>query len=172
MGPKSTCGARGASSSFPCSETRGGALISAHRCIFLELFARRPVFQGQDEIHQLDVIFKTVGTPSPDSWPGLQDLPWYELVKPKVVIESQLRSSFSKCVPAPCFLMETRLMRRSRWLSPAGLDVAERLLSMDPAKRPTADEALQMAYFREDPLPEMPDVCVFSFFLSWFCDQD
>ncbi|KAL8277113.1 hypothetical protein RQP46_010441 [Phenoliferia psychrophenolica] len=109
-------------------------------CIFLELFARRPVFQGQDEIHQLEVIFKVTGTPSVASWPGLQDLPWYELVKPRTVLPSLLRDSFQK------------------WLSPAGLDVAERLLSMDPAKRPTADEARDMEYFREDPQPEMPDV--------------
>ena len=68
------------------------------RCIFLELFARRPVFQGQDEIHQLEVIFKVTGTPSVATWPTLQDLPWYELVKPKTVIESRLRETFSKCV--------------------------------------------------------------------------
>lgn len=66
------------------------------RCIFLELFARRPVFQGQDEIHQLEVIFKITGTPNEETWPTLTDLPWYELVKPKVVIESRLRESFSK----------------------------------------------------------------------------
>ena len=66
------------------------------RCIFLELFARRPVFQGQDEIHQLEVIFRMTGTPKEETWPTLTDLPWYELVKPKEVIESKLRESFSK----------------------------------------------------------------------------
>ncbi|GAA5943965.1 hypothetical protein JCM1841_004932 [Sporobolomyces salmonicolor] len=110
-------------------------------CIFLELFARRPVFQGQDEIHQLEVIFKITGTPSVETWPGVQDLPWYELVKPTAVLPSQLRPIFSK------------------WLTPAGLDVAERLLSLDPAGRPTADEALQMDYFTtEEPKPELPDI--------------
>ncbi|BGP50149.1 kinase subunit of RNA polymerase II carboxy-terminal domain kinase I [Rhodotorula kratochvilovae] len=108
-------------------------------CIFLELFARRPIFPGQDEIHQLDVIFKLTGTPNVETWPGLHDLPWYELVKPKEVIEPQLRQTFSK------------------YLSPAGLDVADALLALDPARRPTADEALRMAYFTtEDPRPEMP----------------
>jgi CTD kinase subunit alpha len=68
------------------------------RCIFLELFARRPVFQGQDEIHQLDVIFKTTGTPSVATWPTLRNLPWYELVKPKLVVESKLREVYSKYV--------------------------------------------------------------------------
>jgi len=28
-------------------------------CIFPELFTGRPVFQGQDEIHQLDAIFRS-----------------------------------------------------------------------------------------------------------------
>ncbi|GAA5841286.1 hypothetical protein JCM3766R1_005015 [Sporobolomyces carnicolor] len=109
-------------------------------CIFLELFARRPVFQGQDEIHQLEVIFKITGTPSRENWPGVQDLPWYELVKPKTGLPSQLRSAFSK------------------WISPAGLDVAESLLSLDPRGRPTAADALRMDYFvAEDPKPEPPD---------------
>lgn len=72
------------------------------RCIFLELFARRPVFQGQDEIHQLEVIFKVTGTPDVETWPNLIDLPWYELVKPKAAIESKLRETFSKYVlPSP-----------------------------------------------------------------------
>lgn len=68
------------------------------RCIFLELFARRPVFQGQDEIHQLEVIFKVTGTPSVANWPALRNLPWYELVKPPVTIESQLREMYAKFV--------------------------------------------------------------------------
>ncbi|GAA5825334.1 hypothetical protein JCM11251_006940 [Rhodosporidiobolus azoricus] len=108
-------------------------------CIFLELFARRPVFQGQDEIHQLEVIFKLTGTPSIENWPGLYDLPWYELVKPKEVLPSRLRETFSK------------------WLTPAGLDAAEQMLCLDPAGRPTADEALRLPYFTtEEPAPEPP----------------
>lgn len=63
-------------------------------CIFLELFTRRPVFQGQDEIHQLDVIYKIMGTPSEAAWPQLKSLPWYELVKPKKEIPSSFRSTF------------------------------------------------------------------------------
>lgn len=77
-------------------------MIGLRRCIFLELFARRPVFQGQDEIHQLDVIFKTTGTPSVSTWPTLLDLPWYELVKPKAVLVSCLRENYSKYgLPTP-----------------------------------------------------------------------
>lgn len=107
----------------------------------MELFVKRPVFQGQDEIQQLDVIFKITGTPDIATWPGLHDLPWYELVKPKARTESKLRDTFSK------------------YLSPGALDVAERLLALNPQTRPSAHETLKMPYFTtEDPPPVLPDI--------------
>ncbi len=54
----------------------------------LELFVRKPIFQGQDEISQLDVIYSLMGTPNEDMWPGVATLPWWELVKPKETRES------------------------------------------------------------------------------------
>ena len=63
-------------------------------CIMLELFIRKPVFQGNDEIHQLEVIFNTMGTPRAENWPGLGGLPWYDLVKPKVDYPSRLVEMF------------------------------------------------------------------------------
>jgi CTD kinase subunit alpha len=101
----------------------------------LELFTKKPVFQGNDEIHQLDVIHKILGTPVPERWPGLADLPWYELVKPREVIHDHFRELFQK------------------WLSPAGLDLAERLLTYDPAQRVTAVDALKAPYFRQENPP-------------------
>ena len=62
----------------------------------LELFTKKPVFQGNDEIHQLDVIFKILGTPTLVRWPGVNSLPWYELVKPKDVIPNHFRELFQK----------------------------------------------------------------------------
>jgi CTD kinase subunit alpha len=108
-------------------------------CIMLELFTKKPVFQGNDEIHQLDVIYRILGTPSTERWSGLTALPWYELVKPKDVIHGHFRELFS------------------RWLSPAALDLAERLLAYDPTQRVTALEALEAPYFKEEqPPPELP----------------
>ena len=66
------------------------------RCIMLELFTKKPVFQGTDEIHQLDVIYKVLGTPTPERWPGVTTMPWYELVKPKEVIPNPFRDLFKK----------------------------------------------------------------------------
>ena len=64
----------------------------------LELFTKKPVFQGNDEIHQLDVIYRIVGTPVVEQWPGMTSLPWYELVKPKDFIPNHFRQLFEKCV--------------------------------------------------------------------------
>ncbi|CAL1700678.1 unnamed protein product [Somion occarium] len=108
-------------------------------CIMLELFTKKPVFQGNDEIHQLDVIYRILGTPTPERWPGVASLPWYELVKPKDHIPNHFRELFQK------------------WLSPAGLDLAEHLLTFNPANRANAVQALEATYFKQElPAPELP----------------
>lgn len=67
-------------------------------CIMLELFTKKPIFQGNDEIHQLDVVYKILGTPTVERWPGVTSLPWYELVKPKDFIPNHFRELFQKYV--------------------------------------------------------------------------
>lgn len=62
----------------------------------LEMFCGKPILQGNDEIHQLEVIHGLMGTPREEDWPEVRDLPWYELVKPKVEIRSKFREAFSK----------------------------------------------------------------------------
>lgn len=110
-------------------------------CIMLELYCKKPVFQGNDEIHQLDVIYKILGTPTTKDWPSLSDMPWYELIKPK---------------PKDAFRNRFRDIFQ-RWLSPAALDLAERLLTYDPARRVTADQALEAPYFTQElPSPVLP----------------
>ncbi|KAL0949523.1 hypothetical protein HGRIS_009574 [Hohenbuehelia grisea] len=108
-------------------------------CIMLELFTKRPVFQGNDEIHQLDVIYKIIGTPSPERWRGLIGLPWYELIKPREVIQNNFRALFQK------------------WMSSAALDLAEKLLTYDPSQRFTAIQAMAAPYFTQElPREAMP----------------
>jgi CTD kinase subunit alpha len=62
----------------------------------LELFTKKPVFQGNDEIHQLHVIFKILGAPTVDRWPGLSNLPWYELIRPKEPLANRFREYFQR----------------------------------------------------------------------------
>ena len=44
-------------------------------CIFAELANNAPLFPGDCEIHQLFLIFKSLGTPNEELWPGVQELP-------------------------------------------------------------------------------------------------
>ncbi|KAG7096926.1 hypothetical protein E1B28_004327 [Marasmius oreades] len=109
-------------------------------CIMLELFTKKPVFQGNDEISQLDVIYRIIGTPNRERWADVANLPWYELVKPKDAIPNHFRELFRK------------------WMSPAALDLAERLLDYNPAQRITASQALDTPYFSTEMPPPSPPV--------------
>lgn len=109
-------------------------------CIFLELFVKKPIFQGNDEIHQIEVIFRVLGTASEEQWPTLSSMPWYEMLKFPTVMENIFPQSFKK------------------WLSPAALDVAMKMLTYDPRRRITAKDAMDEPYFKEEePQAEAPE---------------
>ncbi|KAL0145016.1 CMGC/CDK/CRK7 protein kinase [Mucor lusitanicus] len=108
-------------------------------CIMLEFFTGKAVFNGQDEVSQIDSIYKIMGTPSVETWPTVKELPWYEMVRPAENYVSKFRESYQSL------------------LSPGALELSEALLSMDPLKRPTATQALEFSYFKqESPEPVMP----------------
>lgn len=52
-------------------------------CIFGEMILRRPLFPGDSEIDQLFRIFRLLGTPDEESWPGVKELPNYKTKFPK-----------------------------------------------------------------------------------------
>ncbi|KAG9348691.1 hypothetical protein JZ751_029008, partial [Albula glossodonta] len=47
-------------------------------CIFAEMVTKRPLFPGDSEIDQLFRIFKKLGTPNEEVWPGVSRLPDYK----------------------------------------------------------------------------------------------
>ncbi|RKP25934.1 kinase-like domain-containing protein [Syncephalis pseudoplumigaleata] len=108
-------------------------------CILLELLTGKPPFQGHDEISQLEQIYQVMGAPNPQTWPQVVDLPWYHLIRPKEAYPSIFHERYASI------------------LSPGTFALAEQLLSMNPAHRPTAQQALAHAYFTEAPLPCSPD---------------
>jgi cyclin-dependent kinase 7 len=51
--------------------------IWAMGCVFAELMLRRPWFTAETDIKQLQAIFAELGTPTPEQWEGMSDLPSY-----------------------------------------------------------------------------------------------
>lgn len=112
-------------------------------CIFGEFLSMKPIFPGQSESDQLNLIFKYLGTPNNRIWPGYDDLP---LVK-KIKFEDHPYNNLSKVfVDIP----------------KSGFDLANRLLTYCPDKRITAERALNHPFFTEAPLPIDP-----SLFPTW-----
>ncbi|XP_075484658.1 cyclin-dependent kinase G-2-like [Primulina tabacum] len=111
-------------------------------CIMSELLSKEPLFNGKTEVEQLDKIFKILGTPNETIWPGFSKLPGVKVnfVKHKYNL---LRRKF----PATSFT-------GSPVLSDAGFDLLNKLLTYDPDKRITAEEALNHPWFHEVPLPK------------------
>ncbi|XP_010550725.1 PREDICTED: cyclin-dependent kinase G1-like [Tarenaya hassleriana] len=113
-------------------------------CIMAELLSRNPLFQGKggSDIDQLRKIFALLGTPSETSWPGFSSLPGA-----KANFVTQPYNLLRKKFPAASFT-------GSPVLSDLGFDLLSRLLSCDPEKRLTVDEALNHDWFQEVPLPK------------------
>lgn len=103
--------------------------------IFGELLLMKALFQGKNEKDQLDKIFKDLGTPNEKIWPDYKEMP---LVK---------KLTF------PEFPYNTLRSRFGPYLTDSGFDLLMRLLTYDPARRISAEDALKHKYFDESPLP-------------------
>ncbi|KAI8925355.1 kinase-like domain-containing protein [Entophlyctis helioformis] len=106
-------------------------------CIIVELFSKAAIFQGRTEIEQLEAIFRVCGTPTVDVWPDITSLSWYGLLH------------FD---PTPRRVEATL---RKYGMSAQALRLVDSLLMLDPAKRPTAAQALAHPYFTT----EAPHAC-------------
>lgn len=106
-------------------------------CVMVEIFTRRAIFAGDGtELSQLEKIYNILGTPNRQDWPGLVDMAWFELLRPTAKRKSVFAEKYQDEV------------------TPAAYDLLSAMFCYDPAKRPTAAEALQHAYFTtEEPLP-------------------
>ncbi|KAG0223062.1 kinase-like domain-containing protein [Mortierella sp. GBAus27b] len=112
-------------------------------CIFAELVNNEPLLPGRSEAEQLEKTFKLLGMPNEKIWPGYSKLPFASHV--------------------PNFVQPYNLLRsRLPYLTENGLDLMSRMLTYNPAKRITAEEALQHPYFSEAPPPKHP-----SMFPTW-----
>ena len=118
-------------------------------CIFAELVLTQPLLAGQGEIDQVKRIFELLGTPDDESWPGHAELHYFKKVKPRRQPFNRLKDKFKKVGFAA---------GAKGVLSEAGVDLLNKMLILNPAKRITAKEALKHKYFTEDPQPKAHDM--------------
>lgn len=97
-------------------------------CIFAELLVGRPILQGKTEVDQLKLVFGLVGMPTEETWPGFSKLPGAK----DIVLEEKYF----------CPLQE-----RFKNFPQHAVDLLQKLLTLDPAKRITAAEAMDHDYF-------------------------
>ncbi|KAJ3215078.1 kinase subunit of RNA polymerase II carboxy-terminal domain kinase I [Dinochytrium kinnereticum] len=122
-------------------------------CIMAEMLLKKPIFPGNDEISQLDHIWKVCGTPTEESWPGIETMPWWSMMRPKQMSarclrEMMKRFAFWICVTYLGFI---------RLIVGEGFKLLDSLLQMDPGRRPSALDALNHSYFSDEhPRPCLP----------------
>ncbi|TFY60216.1 hypothetical protein EVJ58_g5294 [Rhodofomes roseus] len=99
-------------------------------CIFAEMVMRgHPLFPGDSEIDQIFKIFRVLGTPSEEIWPGVSQLPDY-----KPTFPHWSPQDLSDHVPL---------------LDEGGLDLLRAMLTYDTSKRISAKRARVHPYFEE-----------------------
>lgn len=111
-------------------------------CIFGELLTREPLLQGRNEVDELTKIFELCGIPTEESWPGFRRLPNARSLRLPSSGAGGARQNNS-----------TGSVIRAKFplLTAAGAGLLNSLLSLNPAKRPSAAEMLAHDYFRQDP---------------------
>lgn len=98
-------------------------------CIFAEMANGRPLVAGTSETDQLDKIFRLLGTPTVQDYPGIVDLPEYSADLPPY--------------PPPMGGLASLVSG----LDVEGIGLLGKMLQYDPARRVTAQQALEHPFF-------------------------
>lgn len=96
-------------------------------CIFMELMDRKPLFPGRDHVHQLRLLMELIGTPSE------ADLGF-------------LNENAKRCIRQLPPYNRQSLTEKFPHVHPAAIDLVEKMLTFDPRKRITVEEALAHPY--------------------------
>ncbi|XP_065832139.1 cyclin-dependent kinase 8-like [Oscarella lobularis] len=125
--------------------------IWAIGCIFAELLTTEPIFcSRQEDIRtstpyhreQLERIFSIMGYPKEKDWEDIRKMPEYQKMTTDFKPTQFTASSLSRYMEKHKIRSDTRAFQ-----------LLLKLLTMDPIKRITAEQAMQDPYFSEDQQP-------------------
>jgi serine/threonine protein kinase len=122
-----------------CKTYTYGVDVWSTGCIFGELLQRKPLFPGEDYIHQLQIINEYLGSPSEDDM---------------MFISSEKAKRFMRSLPRKQGVPFDRIFPNC---NPLAIDLLRRMLTFDPAKRITVDEALAHPYLANFATPDSPN---------------
>ncbi|GAA5948630.1 hypothetical protein JCM3765_004949 [Sporobolomyces pararoseus] len=111
-------------------------------CILLEMFKRSPIFPGNSDLHQAQLIFAACGPPTDESMPGWRLLPGIEGFDKS---QQQWKNS-GRTIRADASHYDTEIFA----------DLLDKILALDPKRRLTANEALDHDWFWSEPFPTEP----------------
>lgn len=103
-------------------------------CILAELELGRPLMPGKTEADQMDLISRTIGTPSEAKWPEVSKMPFYD---------QMLRHAPQSYTSS----LKSVVGSGGVTLSEAALSLLDRVLVADPSMRASAKVALNSKYF-------------------------
>ena len=99
-------------------------------CLFGEMLNGAPLFPGSNDLHQVSKISEYLGSPTPENWPSIVDLPDYD----KIIFESKAPLDLGSVFPDA---------------SKSEVQLLTKALRYD--QRATAESLLNSPYFTEYP---------------------
>ncbi|GMT03928.1 hypothetical protein PENTCL1PPCAC_26102 [Pristionchus entomophagus] len=106
-------------------------------CIMAELWTRTPIMQGNTEQKQLSLISNLCGSIVPEVWPDVVSLPYFD----KFELPQNLKRKISERLG--CIIQDVN-----------AIDLIDRLMTLNPKKRGSAEEALDHTFFFTAPHPK------------------
>ena len=106
-------------------------------CVFGELFTRKPILEGKSDIHQAEIIFKLLGSPTIETFPNCH------LINRNNI---DLKNNYPRSLES----------RFSSLATPDAISLLAGMLTLNPAKRFNALKALDSSFFKTEPLPCEP----------------